>query len=189
MGFLERGNWELVRGSDYQRHLSHKTSRYYLAYGSNLLPERIYSRCPDAKFAGRVELKGWRLLFKKSKTGCYLTIEQDANRTVPCIVFKISEYDEALLDKYEGYPKRKFDLKVLFNSGKKSKEPRRCVAYILHEERSLGEPPGDYVRLLLDAYRHWGYDEHLIWMAAKDSMGDEKGSRFMREVLEGGREE
>ena len=85
------------RGDAYPRRLSHKPSIYYLAYGSNLLPERIYGRCPDAVYAGRVTLAGWRMLFKKSLSGCYATIEQDANREVPCIAFKISEYDEAML--------------------------------------------------------------------------------------------
>ena len=185
MGTLENGNWKPI--GDFPRRLSHRPDRYYLAYGSHLLPERIYSRCPDAVYAGRAELAGWRMLFKKSKTGCFATIEQDANRAVPCIVFKISEYDEALLDKYEGYPKyyykRKFDMTVLFNSGKRSKEPRRCTAYILHEERRLGSPPEDYVGLLLKAYAHWGYDERLIWTALKDSIGNDAGNRYMKELL------
>ena len=192
MGILDSGRWKPAGEFGYGRRLSRKPDRYYLAYGSNLLPERIYARCPDARFAGRAELKGWRMLFKKSKSGCYATIEQDANRTVPCIAFKISEYDEALLDKYEGYPKyyykRKFEVRILFNSGKRSKEPKKCAAYILHEERSLGSPPGDYVRLLLEAYGHWNYDEHIIWTAVKDSIGEEAGSRYMREILEGGTE-
>ena len=191
MGILDRGNWKQIGSFD--RRLSRKADRYYLAYGSNLLPERIYERCPDAKFAGRAELTGWRLLFKKSKTGCYATIEQDANRTVSCVIFKISEYDEALLDKYEGYPKyyykRKFEVKILFNSGKWSKEPKKCVAYILHEERNLGAPPKDYMKLLLSAYEHWGFDEHRLWEAISDSIGDKPGMAYMREVLKGGREE
>ena len=165
---------------------------YIAAYGSNLVENRMETRCPSAVPVGTSVICGYRMLFKQSMTGAYATIEQDANRTVPCIAFKISEYDEALLDKYEGYPKyyykRKFDLKILFNSGKKSKEPRRCVAYILHEERNLGEPPKDYVGLLINAYRHWGYDERLIWTALKDSIGEEAGLKYMKEFLKGGRE-
>ena len=141
MGYTDR--FELWTGNGGTRRLSHKPGIYYLAYGSNLLTERIYTRCPDAVYAGRTTLKGWRMLFKKSKSGCYATIEQDANREVSCIVFKISEYDEALLDSYEGFPKyyykRHFEKKILFNSGKWSREPRKCMAYILHEERRLGK--------------------------------------------------
>ncbi len=41
-----------------------------------------------------------RLLFKKSGSGFYATIEQDANCFVPALVYKISEFDEALLNRY-----------------------------------------------------------------------------------------
>lgn len=54
---------------------------------------------------GLALIPGYRLLFKKSKTGSYATIEQDANCCVPALVYKISEYDETLLNRYEGYPK------------------------------------------------------------------------------------
>ena len=57
--------------------ISRKPSRYYLAYGSNLDMERMGHRCPYAVPVGVTEIYGYRLLFKKSKTGCYATIEQD----------------------------------------------------------------------------------------------------------------
>ena len=79
-----------------------KPNRFYLAYGSNLSLERMKSRCPDAVVLGTAVIPGYRLLFKKSKTGSYATIEQDANCCVPALVYKISELDEALLDRCEG---------------------------------------------------------------------------------------
>ena len=83
--------------------ISRNPSRYYLAYGSNLDMERMGKRCPYAVVVGTTEIKGYRLLFKKSKTGFYATIEQDANESVPAVVWKLSEYDELLLDRYEGF--------------------------------------------------------------------------------------
>ena len=68
-----------------------KPNRFYLAYGSNLSLERMKSRCPDAVALGTAVIPGYRLLFKKSKTGCYATIEQDANENVPAVVWKLSE--------------------------------------------------------------------------------------------------
>ena len=47
--------------------------RYYLAYGSNLNMEQMHYRCPGAVPLGTAELEGYRLLFKGSKTGAYLT--------------------------------------------------------------------------------------------------------------------
>lgn len=180
--------WETWQGEKRARRLSHKPGVYYLAYGSNLLTERIYGRCPDAVYAGRTVLKGWRLLFKKSKTGFYATIEQDANMEVPCIVFKISEYDEALLDSYEGYPKyyykRNFEKKVLFNSGKWSREPRKCVAYILHEDRRLGKPSMEYMDILMHGYAHWGFDADILRTAVADSIGYGEAEKYLEEFKE-----
>ena len=96
--------------------ISRKPSRYYLAYGSNLDMERMGHRCPYAVPVGVTEIYGYRLLFKKSKTGCYATIEQDANESVPAVVWMLSEFDELLLDRYEGCPryyyKKQFQLPV-----------------------------------------------------------------------------
>ena len=74
--------------------ISRVPSRYYLAYGSNLDMERMGRDAPTLVVVGTTEIKGYRLLFKKSKTGCYATIEQDANESVPAVVWKLSEYDE-----------------------------------------------------------------------------------------------
>ena len=57
--------------------------RYYIAYGSNLNVPQMRMRCPHATILGTANLKGWELLFKGSKTGSYLTIEECAGGTVP----------------------------------------------------------------------------------------------------------
>ena len=53
-----------------------KEKRYYIAYGSNLNVGQMRMRCPHATILGTANLKGWELLFKGSKTGSYLTIEE-----------------------------------------------------------------------------------------------------------------
>ena len=107
--------------------LSRKPQTPYLAYGSNLSIERMRSRCPDAEAIGRAMIPGYRLLFKKSQSGFYATIEQDANCAVPVLAYLISDYDEALLDRCEGYPrhyyKRYFQLPIVrLDTGKRMKE-------------------------------------------------------------------
>ena len=69
--------------------MSDRARRYVLAYGSNLNLERMKRRCPSCKVVGTAELPGYRLLFKKSKTGAFATIEQDANWTVPAVVYRM----------------------------------------------------------------------------------------------------
>ena len=78
--------------------------RYYIAYGSNLNVQQMRWRCPGARIIGTSELKDYRLLFKGSKTGSYLTIEPEMGYTVPVAVWEVSAEDERALDRYEGYP-------------------------------------------------------------------------------------
>ena len=49
--------------------------RFYIAYGSNLNVRQMRMRCPDAVIIGTAFIPDYRLLFKGSKSGNYLTIE------------------------------------------------------------------------------------------------------------------
>ena len=74
--------------------------QYYIAYGSNLNVEQMAFRCPHATILGTAELKGWELLFKGSKTGSYLTIEERNGGSVPVVIWVVTESDVAALDRY-----------------------------------------------------------------------------------------
>ena len=52
--------------------------KYYIAYGSNLNVQQMRWRCPGREDHWHGKLKDYRLLFKGSKTGSYLTIEPEA---------------------------------------------------------------------------------------------------------------
>ena len=72
--------------------------RYYIAYGSNLNVRQMRMRCPHATILGTANLKDWELLFKGSRTGSYLTIEECENGTVPVVIWEVTVADEAALD-------------------------------------------------------------------------------------------
>ena len=72
-----------------------KEKRYYIAYGSNLNVPQMRMRCPHATILGTANLKGWELLFKGSKTGSYLTIEECAGGTVPVASVQRHPHGEA----------------------------------------------------------------------------------------------
>ncbi len=167
------------------REMTHVPCIYYLAYGSNLCLERMKKRCPDAEAAGTTKIPGFRLLFKKSGSGFYATIEQDANCSVPAAVYKISEYDETLLNWYEGYPKyyyqRYFQLPVTTLRGGRLKGLKQCMAYVLHEERLLGTPTVEYFRLLDDGYSAWGFDAEILDKALSDSVGVKTARVYLNE--------
>ena len=92
--------------------------KYYLAYGSNLSVEQMLQRCPQAIYVGTSEIKGYRLLFRGSLTGSYLTIEPEKNRKVPVLIWRVSDQDEEALDLYEGFPcfYRKEEMRVEVHS-------------------------------------------------------------------------
>lgn len=148
------------------------SKRYYIAYGSNLNVWQMRYRCPDAKIVGTAVLNGWRLLFKGSKSGAYLTIEKDENGCVPVAVWSVSETDEQRLDRYEGFPSfyYKKELPVTISgirTGRISK--RNAFVYIMHEERPLGIPSSAYIKTCAEGYRDFGFDTEMLFEAVINS--------------------
>ncbi|WP_322173907.1 gamma-glutamylcyclotransferase family protein [Acutalibacter caecimuris] len=144
--------------------------RYYIAYGSNLNVRQMRVRCPHATFLGTANLKGWELLFKGSKTGSYLTIEECKGGTVPVVVWEVTESDEAALDLYEGAPTfyYKRNLKIQYKGIRTGR--RRTVTafvYIMHEERPIDVPTSRYMRTCLEGYDTFNFDKKVL-VAAYD---------------------
>ena len=143
-----------------------KTKRYYIAYGSNLNVTQMMHRCPDARIIGITHLKDWTLLFRGSKTGSYLTIEPKRGEYVPVAVWEVSERDELALDRYEGFPhfyyKKDFEVDVTgIRTGKV--RHRKAFAYIMHEDRPLGNPSDYYLRVCSQGYMFFNFDiDYLI---------------------------
>ena len=144
--------------------------RYYIAYGSNLNIRQMRMRCPHATILGTAVLKGWELLFKGSKTGSYLTIEEKDCGMVPVVIWEVAESDEAALDRYEGFPSfyYKKELRVQYK-GIRSGRRRTVTAfvYIMHEDRTIGIPSNFYVRTCLDGYDAFLFDRRVL-LAAYD---------------------
>ena len=154
-----------------------------LAYGSNLCWQCMAQRCPDMETIGTTVIPGYRMLFKQSRTGAYCTIEQDANCCVPALVYKISAEDETRLDRCEGYPryyyKREFLLPVRTLQGRKLRKRRNCIAYILHEDRLLGEPSEDYYSIVEGGYEAWNFDRAILEKALSDSIGAKAAAKWL----------
>ena len=143
--------------------------KIYIAYGSNMDFPQMEARCPDAVFLGAGMLKDWRLMFKGSKTGSYATIEKDKGLAVPVLLWRISEADEEQLDRYEGFPTFYYKKNVMVenvaavNAKWKPKNGRcRGMAYIMHEERTLGHPSRCYYNVLARAYWLFGFDAGIL---------------------------
>lgn len=144
--------------------------RYYVAYGSNLNVQQMRMRCPHATILGTAELKGWELLFKGSKTGSYLTIEERDGGPVPVVIWEVAGSDEAALDRYEGFPSfyYKKELRVQYKGIRTGR--RRTVTafvYIMHEDRPIGIPSDFYMKTCLEGYDTFFFDRNVL-LAAYD---------------------
>ena len=167
--------WELMKmamtdGMKLWRELDVET--YILAYGSNLRWQRMAQRCPDMQIIGTTVIPGYRMLFKQSRTGAYATIEH-----------KISAEDETRLDRCEGYPKyyykREFLLPVRTLEGRRLRKRRNCIAYILHEDRLLGEPSAEYYSIVESGYDAWNFDHAVLEKALSDSIGTKAVAKWL----------
>jgi len=158
------------------------------AYGSNLSEERMKTRCPGAEVFGTSVIIGYRLLFKQSMTGAYATIEQDANCCVPVVIYRMTADDEARLDRCEGCPryyrKQEFFLPVWGLNGRKKKNRRNCIAYIMREQRLLGEPSAEYFSLLDEGYSRWGFDHETLFKGLGDSIGNKAAGKWLETIYE-----
>ena len=164
-----------------------RKSRYVVAYGSNLSLDRMRQRCPSCKVVGTSVIEGYRLLFKRSLTGAYATIEQDANSVVPVVVYHISLEDELRLDRFEGCPtyyyKKELMLQITRKNGTIIKERKPCAAYILHEHRALGEPSMSYFRLLDEGYARYGFETQILDQGLSASIGYQSAEKYIEEYM------
>lgn len=152
---------------------------YYLAYGSNLNVNQMKRRCPRAKIVGSTIIDDYRLMFKGSKTGAYLTIEKEKECRVPVGVWIVDDYDLARLDAYEGYPAFYYRKRMKVQVMKKDGTRGECEAlvYIMHEDRKLGCPTDIYMYTCLEGYEDFRFDkDYLIDAYSYSIKGAEDGN-------------
>ena len=163
-----------------------KMSKYYLAYGSNLSMAQMAGRCPNAVYVGTAEIVDYQLLFKGSRTGSYLTIEPKAGKTVPVLVWRISDRDEGNLDRYEGCPEfyYKREITVEMKSMQEGIPVGKidALVYIMHEARSLGCPTLRYYEVCLEGYQRFGFPSSILEQALRNSVGKQRGNAMLKEA-------
>ena len=125
-------------------------------------------RCPTATILATADLKGWKLLFKGSLTGSYLTIEKNERSSVPVAIWEVNPTDELALDRYEGYPNFYYKQNIKLTCKGIRTGKRRTItafAYIMHEDRPIGIPSEFYLRTCLDGYEAFGFDKRVLMRA------------------------
>ncbi|MDO9177183.1 MAG: gamma-glutamylcyclotransferase family protein [Agitococcus sp.] len=87
--------------------------KHYFAYGANIDIDKMFDRCPHAKFIEVGEIKGYRFIIN---TRGVASIVPDSTSSVSGIIWTITDEDEAFLDHFEevkGEWYRPFHLKIL----------------------------------------------------------------------------
>lgn len=152
-----------------------KIRKLYLAYGSNLDKFQMAHRCPGAEAVGTGVITDYRLMFKGSKTGSYLTIEPAKGYEVPVGVWSVTPEDERMLDIYEGYPRfyYKADMRLpVTDFGSKEAKMRKAFVYIMHEDHKLGKPSQSYMKTCTFGYQDFGFDPKALKIAYDYSIGE-----------------
>lgn len=152
-------------------------AKYYIAYGSNMSVEQMLNRCPNAIYVGHTKLYDRKLMFRGSKTGAYLTIEEALGQCVPCVVWKVTDLDEEQLDHYEGYPifykKETLDVTVhSFIDGAESTTVEAFV-YLMGDGHKAGIPSVRYWNICKEGYELFGFDMDVLKRAYYESEEEE----------------
>ena len=144
-------------------------NRFYIAYGSNMSLSRLKSRCPNSEFVGIGVVEGYKLIFRRSASGFFASIDKvDYKKkkkrkslwSVPVAIFKISRNDEDNLDRFEGCPRwyKKIELEVTDSQESKIKG----IGYVLPETAKIGIPDSSYYSIILNAYKSLGIDSKTL---------------------------
>lgn len=133
----------------------------YFAYGSNMNPERMRRRIPDARPLGRATLKGWRVAER-----LYADIEKARGGRVQGVLYLVTPTELHRLDYYEGYPSVYNCVKVTVSAELMGERTRRfrlpAFTYVMTEasrKEREGKPyPEDYRIMCATGARYWGLD-------------------------------
>jgi len=146
----------------------------YFAYGSNLDPEQMKSRCPSHRVVGLAELKEHRLvfpLFSQRWGGGVASVQPAHGASVWGMLYELTDADLAALDAIEGFvgPGNQHNvydresISVDLARADDGSFPRRVRAAIYLARPSNPSPPSPrYLETMLRGARHHRLPEEYI---------------------------
>ncbi|HOH89358.1 MAG TPA: gamma-glutamylcyclotransferase [Bacillota bacterium] len=141
--------------------------KIYAAYGSNMNIKQMKMRCPKAKLLGTGTIEGYRLTFRGSGRGV-ADIEKFEGRTVPVVLWKITNRCEESLDIYEGYPRLYVKRNVEIVNSKSEKI--QAFVYVMADEYtdSPALPSISYLDSIRQGYMDNGIDTDVLRKAMRE---------------------
>jgi gamma-glutamylcyclotransferase (GGCT)/AIG2-like uncharacterized protein YtfP len=134
----------------------------YFAYGSNMDPKQMASRCPGSSAVGSARLAGYELAFVWDSPGWgggVATVIPSSSREVWGVLWELTAEDEQMLDGYEGvanavYTKERVDLDV---AGKTV----NALIYVATDARRK-QPSARYLDALIRGARAFSLPGHYV---------------------------
>lgn len=125
-------------------------------------------------------MPGYRLLFRGGQHNAHATIEEAEGRTVPVLLWKVSVRDEALLDRYEGYPYYYDKVQIPVELDGKTVS---AMAYVMQPGFDLNKPSPSYLHTIREGYQAAGFDQAVLDQALEDTRqemaeGQQWGQQF-----------
>lgn len=141
---------------------------YYFAYGSNMHPEQMKRRCPDAQWLGVAHLSGHRLRFNKfgqdrSAKANIISTQSPSDRTLG-ILYQMAPKDWPRLDEFErGYERLVVQVQLNENS-------QDCLTYMALEPFLCSDvaPSLQYVRTILEAAKLHAFPQDYLAYLEKE---------------------
>lgn len=168
--FAQKNNhayWDLVSPT-------RSTTKYYLAYGSNLNKQQMLYRCPHAVPIATTVLEDYRITFRGNfRWSGVANIEPRKGSSVPVGIWKITAKCEKELDRYEGFPrlytKQMFTLNV-------NGQILDVMAYVMTEGHQWCQPSRSYFNTIKQGYKDFGITNtrKLTYAATHPVKGDTK---------------
>jgi len=148
-------------------------TKLYAAYGSNTNLGQMARRCPEAKVVGKGVLDNYRLTFRGKDNGV-ANIGACNGRSVPIVLWQITETCEKALDIYEGYPnfyvKKEIEVQTADGAVK-------AMAYVMAKrfEKMPAKPNEHYFNIIAKGYAENGLEQDVLETAYKECLQEVSG--------------
>ncbi|HSH27526.1 MAG TPA: gamma-glutamylcyclotransferase family protein [Wenzhouxiangella sp.] len=161
--------------------------RIYLAYGSNLHPDRLEARVGRAQLLGVVRLPGWCLRFEKrggdGSAKANLHAAPGAEQTAWAAAYSLRPEQVGRLDVFEGCGSGYETLPMTISMGQKRIEAFTYLAPAQWISRDL-LPFDWYVELIVHGARHHHFDasyiEHIVAHPDREDPDHRRAKKALR---------
>lgn len=139
----------------------------YGAYGSNLHEKQMLARCPMAVKVGDIMLHDYKLIFRGVAD---IVPSEGGDNMVPIGLWQITEFCEAALDRYEGFP-HLYDKHFIPCQNKAGSFDLMVYRMV---NTSVIYPPSEwYLQSLITGYQDFCFDNYFLKDAVTSSYLEE----------------